>query len=101
MVMKGKRRQDGASLSTHRTCRFGKWYFSEGKVLCGQLRSYLAIDAPHEKVHTVARQIVDAVNSGNQQLAESLFPQLRDLSRQIMQLLDDLRCECESSQRVA
>jgi methyl-accepting chemotaxis protein len=95
-VLKGRRHQDGASLSTHHTCRFGKWYDGEGKRLCGHLKSFKAIDAPHEKVHAVARQVVDAVNSGNMQQAQNLFPQLHDLSREIVVLLGEIRHECES-----
>jgi methyl-accepting chemotaxis protein len=100
-VLKGEIRQDGASLSTHHTCRFGKWYDGEGKLLCGHLKSFNAIDAPHEKVHSVARQLVDAVNSGNLQQAENLFPQLKDLSRQITALLEDIRREFENGKAMA
>ncbi len=100
-VLKGEIRQDGASLSTHHTCRFGKWYDGEGKLLCGHLKSFKAIDSPHEKVHTVARRLVDAVNSGNMQQAENLFPELKDLSRQITVLLGDLRGEFENEKAKA
>ena len=101
MVLKGKRQQDGAKLSTHHTCRFGKWYDGDGKVLCGQLKSFKAIDAPHEKIHTVARQVVDAVNSGDLRRAESLFPELQELSRQVVRFLDEIRTEFEKSRAKA
>jgi len=97
LVLKGKRQQDGASLSTNHTCRFGKWYDNEGKKLCGHLQSFKAIEAPHEKVHAIARQVVDAVNSGNLQAAQNLFPQLRDISGQIVVLLVEIRREFEGS----
>ncbi|MGA7826473.1 MAG: methyl-accepting chemotaxis protein [Geobacteraceae bacterium] len=100
-VLKGKRQQDGASLSTHLTCRFGKWYYNEGRQMCGHLSSFKAIDAPHEQVHTVARKIVDAVNGGNEALAQQLFPQLVDLSKEIGRLLDEMHSECQASKRKA
>jgi len=100
-VLKGKRQQDGASLSTHLTCRFGKWYTGEGKQMCGHLSSYKAINAPHEQVHTVARRIVDAVNGGKVAQAEQLFPQLVDLSKEIRRLLDEMQRECQASKRMA
>lgn len=100
-VLKGKRQQDGATLSTHLTCRFGKWYTSEGKQKCGHIASYQAINAPHEQVHTVARRIVDAVNGGNQAQAEQLFPQLVSLSKEIRYLLDEMYNECQASKRKA
>ncbi|MRR56244.1 MAG: HAMP domain-containing protein [Deltaproteobacteria bacterium] len=100
-VLKGKRQQDGAALSTHLTCRFGKWYTSEGKQKCGHIASYQAINAPHEQVHMVARRIVDAVNGGNQAQAEQLFPQLVNLSKEIRYLLDEMYNECQASKRKA
>ena len=100
-VLKGKRQQDGAALSTHLTCRFGKWYTNEGKQKCGHIASYQAINAPHEQVHTVARRIVDAVNGGNQAQAEQLFPQLVNLSKEIRYLLDEMYNECQASKRKA
>jgi methyl-accepting chemotaxis protein len=100
-VLKRKRQQDGATLSTHLTCRFGKWYASEGKQKCGHIASYQAINAPHEQVHTVARRIVDAVNGGNQAQAEQLFPQLVNLSKEIRYLLDEMYTECQASKRKA
>ncbi len=92
-VLKGGRQQDGSKLSTNHTCRFGKWYDTEGMKLCGHLASFRSISTPHEKIHSVARQVVDAVNAGNMQQAEQLFPQLVDLSRQIVSLLADIRRE--------
>jgi len=100
-VLKGKRQQDGASLSTHLTCRFGKWYTNEGKQKCGHISSYQAINAPHEQVHTLARRIVDAVNAGNQAQAEQLFPQLVNFSKEIRYLLDEMYNECQASKRKA
>jgi methyl-accepting chemotaxis protein len=100
-VLKGKRRMDGASLSTHRTCRFGTWYQSEGKQRCGHLASFKAIDSPHEQLHSMARKIVDAVNAGNPDLAHQIFPQLIDLSKKIMILLDEMHQECRASKRMA
>jgi methyl-accepting chemotaxis protein len=97
LVLKGTRQKDGASLPTNHTCRFGKWYDNEGQILCGHLKSFKAIKTPHEKVHSVARQVVDAVNSGNMLTAQNLFPQLQDLSSQIVELLIDIRREYENS----
>jgi methyl-accepting chemotaxis protein len=94
-VLQGKHRQDGVTISTNHTCRFGKWYDKEGMNLCGHLPSYRAINTPHERIHSIARQVVDAVNSGNIQQAEKLFPQLAELSQQIITLLGDIRREFE------
>jgi hypothetical protein len=41
--------------------------------------------------------MVDAVNSGNIPAAQNLFPQLQDLSSQIVEMLIEIRREYESS----
>lgn len=100
-VLKGKRKMEGSSLTTHLTCRFGKWYQTEGRQLCGHTTSFKAIEPPHEQLHTVARRIVDAVNGGNQSQGEQLFPQLIDLSTKIMHLLEEMKEECSICKRKA
>ncbi len=100
-ILKGNRRQEGAALSTSHTCRFGKWYDGDGKTLCGELPSFKAISAPHDKIHTMARQVVDAANAGNLDQAEQLFPQLVTLSRQIVALLDDIKHESSRQRKSA
>jgi methyl-accepting chemotaxis protein len=98
-VLKGNRRQEGSSLSTNHTCRFGKWYDGEGNGLCGHLPSFRAISSPHERIHSLARQVVDAVNAGKMDQASQLFPQLKDLSREIISLLSEIRREFDQQKK--
>ena len=98
-VLKGNRKQEGSALSTSHTCRFGKWYDGEGKRLCGHLSSFRAISTPHDRIHSVARQVVDAVNAGNMQQSEQLFPQLKDLSREIISLLGEIKSEFDNQNK--
>lgn len=98
-VLKGKRKLDGNDMSTSRTCRFGKWYDGEGVALCGHLPSFAAIKSPHERIHTVARQVVDAVNAGNTQQAGQYFLQLKEVSGEVITLLSQIRRESEKPRR--
>ena len=41
-----------------RLCRFGVWYHGEGKSQYGHMAEFRNIDAVHEKVHRVGRELV-------------------------------------------
>ncbi|BBA69565.1 methyl-accepting chemotaxis protein [Geobacter sulfurreducens] len=100
-VLDGRRRMEAGELSTHHTCRFGKWYEGDGRQLCGHLASYKAIYAPHERIHSLARDVVAAVNGGDRDRAARLFPELKELSREIVTRLDDIRREFEAQRAAA
>ena len=84
---------EASGLPTHRTCRFGKWYDNDGKTICGELSSFKAIDAPHERIHALAKEAVAAVNSGNQGKANQLMQEVENVSHTIMDSLDSIRKE--------
>lgn len=71
---------DPASMATHHSCRFGKWYDTDGKMACGSLPSFKAIDAPHERIHALAKEAVANANSGNEIKAQQLFDEIEKLS---------------------
>lgn len=80
-------------LSDHRSCRFGKWYFSEeGKNFAG-LASFRKINAPHERFHSLAKSAIIAHNSGDHAKSNSLFKEMESLSDTIVQHLDEIRSE--------
>jgi methyl-accepting chemotaxis protein len=97
-VIKGYKSMEASALSTHMTCRFGKWYSSEGLAMCGSLPAYRAIAGPHEKIHSLAREAVAAHNSGDKQKAERFFAEAETLSHQIIDLLGQMAKEARSSQ---
>jgi methyl-accepting chemotaxis protein len=84
---------DASGLPTHHTCRFGKWYDSDGRNICGDLSSFKAIDSPHERIHTLSKEAVEAVNSGNHSKASQLMHEIENVSRTIMNSLEDIRSE--------
>lgn len=91
--LKGDVRLDPTQLTDHRTCRFGKWYDSEGKHLCGDLPSYKTIAGPHERIHSLAKEAVAAHNSGDQKKAEQIYKEMEAVSAQIGNLLDSIKRE--------
>jgi methyl-accepting chemotaxis protein len=90
----GDARQDPSQLPSHETCRFGKWYFSEGKEKHGSVPSFRAIDEPHAKIHALAKDVVSVSNAGDKKKAESMFQDMEALSERIGGMLDQLKEEC-------
>jgi len=84
---------EAQTLPSHHTCRFGKWYDSEGKRICGNLGTFKAIELPHERIHTLCREAVAAANSGEHGKAKSIMQDVDNVSRTIMTGLEDTRRE--------
>ena len=81
------------NLPDHRSCRFGKWYFSEdGKKFAG-LASYQAINPPHERFHVLAKAVILAHNGGEHAKADGLFGEMETLSGTIVRNLDEIQRE--------
>lgn len=81
------------TLPDHRNCRFGKWYFSDGQKVCGSSHSFRVIDAPHEKIHRLAKEAVDLYNRGEVVLAEERLAEVEDLSHEVVALLEKVKQE--------
>ncbi|MDA8082481.1 MAG: CZB domain-containing protein [Nitrospiraceae bacterium] len=96
--VRGEAAIDPASLPDHHSCRFGKWYGNGGMQLCGTMSSFKAIDPPHERIHQVARQAVEAASSGNRTRAEELFNEVERLSVRITEEIDRAKIECLETQ---
>jgi methyl-accepting chemotaxis protein len=80
-------------LPDHTCCRFGKWYFGEGKELCGSAPSFKSINPPHEEFHRAAREAVLLHGRGNDGEAFHLLEQAQRLSGRIVELLDKVHTE--------
>jgi methyl-accepting chemotaxis protein len=78
-------------LVSHRQCALGQWYYSFGTQNYGHLAEFRAIEPPHEKLHAIARQIVDCIDRGDKSQAERLLEQVRGVSKEIVSGLDRLR----------
>ena len=89
----GLNQLDPSSLSTHKTCRFGKWYSGEGQNLCGNMSSFRAIDDPHERIHRFAKDAIVAVNNGNTHQANQLLATVEQLSAEMVVRLDAIKHE--------
>ena len=95
--LKGDLALSSSDIADHYSCRFGKWYFGEGKQMCEGLPSYKAIDEPHKKIHELAMEAVKALSSGDKAKAEQAYRQMEAVSEQIGALLDGIKKECTGS----
>ena len=95
--LNGNKKIDGGQIPDHHTCRFGKWYDDEGKTLCGSAPSFRAIDAPHERIHALAREVAVACNAGDRTGAEKIYHEMEEISGTIVTLLDRIKDECTSA----
>ena len=85
---------DAATLPTHETCRLGKWYLNDGKKRCGSSESYAALAEPHRKIHSLAKDAVDAHLAGDAARAGRLYEEMNGASAAVFELLDSVKREC-------
>ena len=91
--LRGDAALSASDIPDHHSCRFGKWYFGEGRQRCGMLESYLAIDGPHERIHALAKEAVDACAAGDRQRAGKAYGQMEEVSKEIARLLEEIKRE--------
>lgn len=85
-------------LVSHRNCALGQWYYTFGERNYGHLPEFRAIEPPHERLHQIARQILDLMERGDRAQAERLLEQVRGISKEIAAGLDRLLMAAEQSQ---
>ncbi len=100
-AVRGEMRLGVAEIPDHHSCRFGKWYDADGQHLCGHLQSFKAINGPHERIHSMAKEALATANSGDRPRAELLFREIDGLSVKIGSMLEDIRTECTQSKTAA
>ena len=62
---KGVFSNDYKDLSTHTSCRLGKWYASTGKDNFGQTSAYKELEAPHKIIHDEVNKALKCMEEGN------------------------------------
>jgi len=77
-------------LVSHKKCALGTWYYSVGQQQFGHLPEFQAIEPPHERLHQIAAQAVEAMEKGDKTRAEQLLDEIRGVSQEIVSWLDRL-----------
>lgn len=74
----------------HHSCTLGKWYYAEAAQRFAEWKEYRDLEAPHEKFHAVVLETVKSYHLGNREQAEASLAQVKNLSKDIVRLLDAL-----------
>lgn len=82
--------------TVHTECRFGKWYYAEGKETFGHLQIFDDIAVPHEMLHSVYQQIFELVNNGQVEQAKDRLDELMEISRTLLEQIELLEKEIEA-----
>lgn len=90
-LLLGFEKIDEKDVASHFDCRLGKWYYGEAKRLFGESPLYRAIEAPHARVHSLAKEAVQAYNRGDRPTAERCLHDLAEASREVMEKLTSLK----------
>jgi ABC-type transporter Mla subunit MlaD len=77
-------------LVSHKKCGLGTWYYSVGQQQFGHLPEFQAIESPHERLHQIAAQAVEAMEKGDKARAEQLLDEIRGVSKEVVGWLDRL-----------
>ncbi|MFN4033586.1 MAG: methyl-accepting chemotaxis protein [Fimbriimonadales bacterium] len=77
-------------LVSHKKCALGTWYYSVGQQQFGHLLEFQAIEPPHERLHQIAAQAVEAMERNDKARAEQCLSEIRQVSQEIVGWLDKL-----------
>jgi hypothetical protein len=79
-----------AAVSDHRGCRLGKWYYGDESDLYRKLREFTALEKPHADFHNAGIACLQAMATGNLDLALKEFSMMGALSDKVMLAIDKL-----------
>lgn len=89
-LIKGVDKMDLSKVNSHKSCKFGQWYFSPDGEQWQDLKSYQDVGTYHQQIHEVGRQIVEHHNAGRSQQAEALMSDLDRIKLNLFDALDAL-----------
>ncbi len=78
---------------SHRHCKFGKWYYSEGLEKFGAIPAMREVEKPHEELHEMIRLIIEYKERGQMDQAEQAYHEVARISERIVSLMDEAERE--------
>ena len=90
------------NLSTHTTCRMGKWYLGEAKETFGMTQAYKNMDQFHATVHTSAKTAVEIASNGyNEKNNAQLIHQFSTMEEASLKLFEQLSLMLEEAKKLS
>jgi len=90
-VVEGRKSLLATQLSTHNTCRLGRWYDNVTDDKMQDLQSFKTLISRHRQVHNKARDAVTAVNENRPHDATKFLNELKSLSKAVADNLESLK----------
>jgi methyl-accepting chemotaxis protein len=83
-------------LVSHHKCALGKWYDGPGLTHYGHIPAMQQIATPHEQLHRTISECVTAERNGDHETARNKLAYVDSLSKQIVDLLNQVEQQIES-----
>jgi methyl-accepting chemotaxis protein len=80
-------------LKDHTQCRLGHWYYEVGRSRYGQSEAFRDMEGPHERVHSLGKEIARLVQEGKVEQALAKLDELDHLGQELFALIDRLAQE--------
>ncbi|OYY93188.1 MAG: hypothetical protein B7Y41_12750 [Hydrogenophilales bacterium 28-61-23] len=78
-------------LVDHHKCRFGHWYYNQGKSRYSELPAFAELEETHIQIHRLGMEIVHLQAEGRQAEARTLAEALMETRGKVLNLLDELQ----------
>ena len=94
-MLEGKENIQPEEFTDHTKCRLGKWYFSleVNQYNSNFIDLYEKLNAPHEKLHSLAAQVIRLNNGGDNEKAFEKYEECLPLSLEIVKTLESMMAE--------
>lgn len=92
----GRHNDQPEGLSNHHHCRLGKWYYEgDGKKCFSDLRDYLQMEDPHERVHVAGRLALETYQKGELNKTVEHLREMENASMEVINHLENIANEGE------
>lgn len=84
---------DLQKITSHKECRFGKWYYGDLPTEMKNSHTYKQLEQPHIAVHQYALHAIECYERDDTTSAQAVFVQLEESSKEVVNLLNKLEQE--------
>lgn len=84
-----------SEVGNHHECRLGHWVESHNSEKCRTLPAFRQLEAPHKRVHELAREAAVAYEQGNIVKAEQILERMGQASGEVVGILEELQQTCQ------
>lgn len=88
-VIRGVKQMKPEDVTSHKECDLGKWYFGPGQAFASY-KEFQEINVWHEKVHTIARDVVELCAKGEADKSGPFLDDFKEARENLFKLLDSI-----------